>query len=40
LSADYNIEPENQMSGRELMDLPVQIPDKPGSILLRYRKVA
>lgn len=38
-SRDYQEAPRRRMRGRDLIRLSVTIPDKPGSILLRYAKV-
>jgi len=40
LSADYAEAPRKELSGKELGCMSVGIPDAPGSLLLRYRRVS
>ena len=39
LSPDYEEAPKRRIGGRDLSHLRIEIPDAPGTILLRYRRV-
>jgi hypothetical protein len=39
LSANYRESPRKRMTGQRLGRLTIAIPDKPGSVLLRYRRM-
>lgn len=39
ISPGYTAEPEQEVDGKTLLNLSLSVPEKPGSLLVRYRKV-